>query len=261
MGALRGRVAGFSLEPALNRLNDNKALDPEALRVLRRAVLRSETHSPESFLDPHLGEPSRRRILLRGWGARSRALQDGRRQIFSFLVPGDVVGGRTDIAHDAPVALTTVETIEVGALCASLGDHPLWAQSITHACDRAILAQDDLLFDHIVRLGQRNAIERVASLMLELHRRLSAVGLARIDGFDLPLKQEHLAEALGLTLVHINRTLQRMRGERLLDLHAGKASIFDWRRIARLAGEDDSASPEFDAPLRRLQRTAVALSS
>ena len=64
MGALRGRVAGFSLEPALNRLNTDKTLDPEALRILRRAVLRSETHSAESPLDAHVGEGSRRRIIL-----------------------------------------------------------------------------------------------------------------------------------------------------------------------------------------------------
>lgn len=261
MGAMRGRVAGASLEPALRRLSYDRRLEAEALSTLRHAILRSEVHPPESAFDQEPGEAPRRRVVLRGWGARCRPLADGRRQIFTFLLPGDIVGGHArDAAQDSSVALTSVETVELGALCASLAERPAWVKALIAESEAVIAAQDELLFDHIVRLGQNNAIERVASLVTELDRRLAAVGLSRADGFDMPLKQEHLAEALGLTLVHVNRTLQRLRTERLMDLHGGKLKIIDRRRLLRLAGLD--ASLEFDerAILRREMRPAMAAS-
>jgi CRP-like cAMP-binding protein len=256
MGPMRGRVAGINLEPALNRICGERSIDPDALSTLKCCVLRSQTHAAETPLDVPDGEASRRRIILRGWGARCRSLADGRRQIFSFLLPGDVVGGRLEGAFDSPVALTAVETVELGALCATL-ERPAWAQSITAAYESASHAQDELLFDHIVRLGQQNAVGRLASLLRELQRRLAAVGQARPEGFDMPLKQEHLAEALGLTLVHVNRTLQRMRAEGLLDIRGGKARLLDPRSLARLAGE--AASEPF-GPLVREGPAARAVS-
>lgn len=79
------------------------------------------------------------------------------------------------------------------------------------------------LLDQVVRLGQQTAPERIASLMLELHNRLLQVRQADADSFPMPLTQEHLACTLGLSLVHVNRSLQQLRRMGLLEVRGGRA--------------------------------------
>jgi CRP-like cAMP-binding protein len=90
-----------------------------------------------------------------------------------------------------------------------------------------------------VRLGRQTAYERMAHLLLELHARLTEIGEARGDSFNLPVKQEVLADALGLSLVHVNRTLQQMRRDRLVDMRGAQMTFLD--RGALEAAADQSA--------------------
>jgi CRP-like cAMP-binding protein len=92
--------------------------------------------------------------------------------------------------------------------------------------------QEARLLDSLVRLGRQTAYERVAHLLLELHRRLSVVGLAYDQRFSMPLTQEVLSDALGLSVVHVNRILQQLRREHLIELRSGGAIL---RAPAQLA--------------------------
>ena len=97
------------------------------------------------------------------------------------------------------------------------------------------------LLDQVVRLGQQTAVERVVTLMLDIHDRLGAVGMAEIDSFDMPLTNEQLASMLGLSLVHVNRTLQQLRQEGLADIRSGKAVLLNPERMRSLSSYEASA--------------------
>jgi CRP-like cAMP-binding protein len=162
--------------------------------------------------------PGQVHILLDGWASRLVMLPDGRRQIIAFHLPGDVLwqpmgAVRMDFSI---LALTpaVVAPIALGAFEALAAAHPALAMAlamqdrVTEAVQRRWL----------VNLGQRTAFERIGHLFCELHHRLDAIGLAQGAGFAFPVTQVELAEATGLTPVHVNRVLRDMRLQGLIDL-------------------------------------------
>jgi CRP-like cAMP-binding protein len=168
-------------------------------------------------------------VVVSGWISETRILPDGRRQIFAFLLPGDVanVGGSSHMGSRGLVALTNVEIADAGAL--TTGDRG--AASIADA----IRQGEERLFDHIVRIGRLTARERVLNLLLELHDRLEVVGLVKDGAFRLPLTQEVFADALGLSVVHINRTLQQLRREGMLTVGRGMVTLHQRHKLAAFA--------------------------
>ena len=176
-------------------------------------------------------------FLLSGWACRARFLADGRRQIIEFLLAGDVVGfmpshGRRPLA--AAYALTGVSVAPASNLYQAFGD----AQSFEHfaAVRRALEKNQEMrLINQIVRAGRQTAYERLAHLLLEFNDRLSKVGLAQNNSFAMPLTQEILADGLGLSVVHVNRTLQQLRREQLLTLTDGIATLLEPEKLARIA--------------------------
>ena len=126
------------------------------------------------------------------------------------------------------------------------GDGRAHDDGVASACVRAVGLEETRLFDHIVRLGRQSAFERVTHLLLELHERLAVVGLAFENRFPLPLTQEVLADALGLSIVHVNRTLQQLRRGGLIDTRAGWVTLRDHEQMASLANFRPAPKP---APL------------
>ncbi len=180
------------------------------------------------------------RFLVSGWAARVRWLADGRRQIISFILPGDSIGlceRPQPIALAPVVALTKVQTLDASPIQKALsapGTYP----GLSQAFHIAASLDEAVLMDQVVRLGRQAAYERLSHLLLELGHRLEQVGLGRRMDFPCPLTQEMIADALGLSIVHVNRTLQQLRGEALLELKQGRAqllngdlleTIADWR--------------------------------
>jgi CRP-like cAMP-binding protein len=172
-------------------------------------------------------------LIVTGWAARVRLLPDGRRQFLNFLLPGDVIG-LTRYAR--PLATSTVIALSDVTICTppALGMFPSLdeAYSIGEALDQAyLLAQ-------ITRLGRLNAHDRLIDLMLELHERLARSGLVRNGSFGVPLTQEIIADALGLTAVHVNRTLQAARRSDDLIWKGGRVTVTNPLRMARMLGRD-----------------------
>lgn len=195
-------------EPAITRLSRLIRLDPQAKAALAEAV-RHRTHAPpgrELIAEGHAIRGPQ--LILQGWAARVRQLADGRRQIISFLLPGDLIG-----LCDQPeaIATSTIVSLTDMQLCVppKRGSHPSLdkAYTISRAFEEAYLVAQ------VTRLGQLDAYERLADLLLELLERLQLAGIAPEERFTLPMTQEMIADTLGLTSVHINRTLQTMRRE------------------------------------------------
>lgn len=158
-------------------------------------------------------------VVLEGWLGRIQLFRDGRRQILSFLLPGDVL----QEPHTArPVASSTVTALCDAVLCAA----PAAEGGGLREAYAASAALDEInLLRHVARLGRMSAYERIHDWLLEVHERLLLAGRAGPDSFAMPLTQEMLADALGLTSVHVNRTVQAMRREGVLEWRNGTVRL------------------------------------
>ena len=215
-----------AVERALVGLRRSGSLDDATAEALRAIAGPIERYPAGRAVSPVAGEP-RTKWMLSGWACEMRVLPDGRRQIYSFALPGDVVLSRP-VNVSVPcslVALTAVECVDVAHLLSRAKKTE--RDEIAKAMNRALHAMQERRYEAIVRLGRRSAVQRVADLLLELHDRLGDVGLVASDSFRLPLTQEHFADALGLSVVHVNRSLRTLRLNDLVRFRFGCASGFD----------------------------------
>lgn len=166
-------------------------------------------------------------VIVSGWACELRILPDGRRQIFGFLLPGDTIDPRTsaDLGARGVVALTQVQVVAAPEPAAE-------APAAADAFAGALWRREERLYDHMVRMGRLTARERLLHLLLELYERLEAVGLVRGDSFKIPLTQELFADTLGLSVVHINRTLKALRQDGCITLKAGAVTLHNRSRLA-----------------------------
>ena len=177
--------------------------------------------------------------LLVGWAFRYKTLPDGRRQILNFLLPGDLIGLQSRLMEDAEhgvEALTDASfcTFERGSLWDAFRGFPELAFDITW-----LGAHEEQIVDEaLLSVGRRSAIERMAWLLLHLWRRAEQLCLVRNGAMQLPLTQAHIADALGLSLVHTNRTLTALRRRGLFELSAGVLRAVDAAGLLRIARND-----------------------
>jgi CRP-like cAMP-binding protein len=247
-------------EPVLAKLSALAPLTPPETALVRRIAAQREMHPAGAEIYGE-GANLRPRVLLSGWACRMRMLPDGRRQIFAFLLPGDAVGLSTrpqPPGQCTVVALTRVETADATALRDAVAADCAGASGLGLACALALALEEGQVLDHVTRLGRQSALERTAHLLLELHDRLTCVGLADGARFSLPLTQEVLADALGLSIVHINRTLQQLKRDGLIEMKAGWVRLLD---PERLAGRADFAAPPRAGALRRSFAPAKSVSA
>lgn len=181
------------------------------------------------------------RLLVSGWACRYKDLPDGRRQIVGFFLPGDFCDLNiyilSELDHSIG-ALTAVRFYEIrpDQFQDVIDQRPhllralLWHEMVSAGIQR----------EWLLSIGQRSPLERLGHLFVELYYRLRAVGLATGLSFDLPITQNHLAEANGLSLVHLNRTIQEMRREELIELSDKQLRIVDLPRLKRVAMFNDN---------------------
>jgi CRP-like cAMP-binding protein len=212
---------------------------------IRDAVAGAETRPPGSELVAEGEALDRARIVLSGWAARVRMLSDGRRQILSFLLPGDAFGIAARPCGFAPCtisALTAVTIAELPGLSSAIAG-PDVSQGLGAIAWCILRHEEMFLQNQLVRVGRQTAYERTAHLLLELYHRLKAVSFTQGNGYVLPLTQEMLADALGLSVVHTNRTLQQLRRDKLIETHGSAISILQPETLARVADFREPALP------------------
>jgi CRP-like cAMP-binding protein len=150
--------------------------------------------------------------VLSGWTFKYKTLEDGRRQIINFALPGDFIGLQASLLD----AIThSVEALTDVVLCV-FPREKLWTLFNKHAglsYDVTWLAarEESILGDYLLSVGQRRAEERIAFVLLQLFERARQVGLVRNNSLALPITQEHLADTIGFSLVHTNKTLKKLR--------------------------------------------------
>ncbi len=183
-------------------------------------------------------------VLDDGWAIRYRLLPDGRRQILQFLIPGDLINAHRMFAESSDDIVQTITECSLqefngeAAAEAVQSDSTLLADIMQHQISEVMRLESRL-----VDLGRRFAEERIAGLVLELYERLHGRGLADEQAFHLPVRQEHLADALGMTPVHVSRTLRSMRDDNLLSIEHSMLRIQSFARLASIAGHRQVARP------------------
>ena len=178
--------------------------------------------------------------LLEGWAFLYRLLEDGRRQITRVLLPGDFIGFQADLeapADNAAQALTACRTCVFPRqrVMTMIRENPELAIRLTWA-----MARDEARMEEwLTSIGRRSALERIALFLLELTYRVRLRDPEPLGSeIPLPLTQEHIGDALGLTSVHVNRTLRELREAALVVVSRRTLRILDPDGLARAAGYD-----------------------
>ncbi|MQM39364.1 hypothetical protein KBTX_03389 [wastewater metagenome] len=216
-------LAAFALLPAFRR----RQFQPD------QEVIREGDPAPHAY------------ALVSGWAFSYRLLADGTRQVLAFHIPGDMPGladallGRSSAGCKAATPIVA-NSLPAYQLRAALTHDPGLAAPVLRALSREAVAAQERMVD----LGRRSAVARTVHMLLELGERLQRAGMAVGNGYACPISQILLADALGLSAIHLNRVLRRLREDGVLRFRAGHVVFDDPARARRLALSSRQDTPE-----------------
>lgn len=237
--------------PLTRKLSAFVALSPPDVATLTRFDQRRRTFQSGHQL-VHEGQRNASAFILSdGWACSYKMLPDGERQIVDFQIPGDFLGLRSILFRTSDHTVEAITRIEASEVLSSdifdaFNSAPRLAAAVLWAASR----DEAMVVEHLVNLGRRTAEVRMAHFLLELATRLHLVGAGEMTGFTCPLTQYHLADALGLTAVHVNRVLRLLREEGLVTFQKGRVTVHDFNGLVALAGFDTGYLDQ-DGPLLR----------
>lgn len=180
-------------------------------------------------------------VLLEGYACRHKSTRNGARQIVSFHMAGDIL----DLQHlklpRADHSVEAITTVEVGwipmyAMSQLLRDQP----AVADAFWRDALIDASIFREWVLNVGRRDARSRIAHLLCEFAARRQATGMGSPESFDLPMSQQMIADATGMTSVHVNRTLRTLCEDGALARDGRKIRISDWSQLQRIADFDQA---------------------
>lgn len=223
--------------PLIRKLDGFVALSDEDKRALEAICSNVREVRAGADLICEGDRPNHVNILLEGWAFRYKLLADGKRQVLAFLIPGDLCDIHIFVLKKMDHGIATLGPARVATVAAErmieiMDRHP----AIERALWWATLVDEAVLREWLVNMGQRDAYSALGHLFCELSIRMGAVGLAKDDAIALPITQSELADTMGLTPVHVNRTLQRLRSEGLITLEQRELTILDPARLAEVSG-------------------------
>jgi CRP-like cAMP-binding protein len=223
-------------DPFVARLQHFAELTPQDVESLR-SVIETELmvkKRRDLVLDGY--EFSKLCFVKDGFAARYKLLRNGKRQIVNFIVPGDVVGlpgSFLDRAANSVIAVSdmTLQICPLESFVALCCRRPKFGLLLSW-----LAVQEAANYaEHVIDVGRRSPVERLAHLLLEIHSRLVTVGLAANSAFTLPFTQEMMSDALGLSVPHLNRTLTKLRTEGLIALTDRYVELIDLKGMQHLA--------------------------
>src|SRR6202050_292345 len=222
-------------ECALRACGLFKAVTSKELRSISE-VLREQVSLPAGAEIIRAGNDSPELYTLyTGWAFRFKTLPDGRRQILNFLLPGDLLGLQAamfDAARHSIEALTDVELclLPRRRIWGLFGEMPELAFDVTWLGSH----EESYVDENLMSAGRRSATERIATLIVMLYKLADALALVTDGTFAFPLSQQHIADALGLSLVHTNKTLGRLRRLGMFTQVNGSLTLTNPRVLGRV---------------------------
>jgi CRP-like cAMP-binding protein len=171
-----------------------------------------------------------------GYAIRYKLLRSGKRQILNVILPGDVIGFPVSFFDKSIYSVVAVSDLTYNVCSLDAYTQLCYEQPQFGLALSWLAAQEAAIYaEHIVDLGRRTPLERLAHFLLEIHARLLAVGRAEKTSFDLPFSQEVMADVLGLSVPHLNRVMQQLRGEELITTRSRFVELTDMARLETLA--------------------------
>ena len=180
--------------------------------------------------------------MLAGWAFRYKSLPDGRRQILNYALPSDLIGLQGSVNDEMQ---HSVEALTDVTLCVFpreklwdlYKDYPTLAFDVTWLAAR----EEQMLDEGLLSVGRRTAMERLAYLLLTMFQRAEEIGLTKGDTIQFPFTQQHVADTLGMSLVHINKTLQRLNATKTMRWKERRFEILNREELAKIAFYEPAA--------------------
>ena len=227
-------------ERLIRKLQISTPIDADDVKALEQLPIIAKDIPAHTAIVREGERPAQSCLLIEGFACRSKTTDAGKRQILSIHIPGDIPDLQSLhlhlMDHDvATLSPSTVGFIPHEALRAVTRERPLIAEALW----RDTLIDAAVFREWIVNVGRRSAVVRLAHLLAETGTRLQKLGLAAGDRFELPMTQLDIADALGLTPVHINRVVQELRRAGLLELRKHSVFLPDLPRLKEVGDFDD----------------------
>jgi CRP-like cAMP-binding protein len=216
------------------KLNLLGPLSEEEKQAVERAAVRIRRFGPHENIVNEGAQPSECNVILEGFACRYKILRKGTRQILSFQIAGDFCDIQSYVLRRLDHSIGTLTPCTVGVMPHSAirqmtENHP----AIARALWRETLIDAAVYREWMASIGRRSAYQRIAHSLCEIATRLRAVGLDRTDDtYGVPITQAAFGDALGLSTVHVNRVLHRLRSDGLITLRSGTLIIHDPERLA-----------------------------
>ena len=214
-----------------------RAFAPEELKFVSTFKRGELVAEPGSMILAEGAHSAQLFTLLSGWAFRYKMLEDGRRQILNYCLPGDLIGLQGSVIGAME---HSVEALSPAVLCVFQRDrlselfknHPGLSFDVTWLASR----EERMLDETLLSLGRRTALERAAYLVAFLHQRAIAVGSVEGKSLLIPITQQHVADTLGLSIVHTNKTLKKLSDKKLIRWHDRACEVLDAPGLMEEAG-------------------------
>lgn len=230
-----------NISPLVRKLANFAPLTEQDKRILERVGSSNEVAPAGAVIIGEGEVPRSVFVLTEGFACRYRDMPDGRRQIMTFLLPGDLCDMHVFLIKAMDHSIAALTPVRLAAVSRdTILDLLFNRPRIAAALWWSSLQEEAILRERIVALGRRNAHGRIAYLLCEIFWRCQAVGLDLGPVVNLPLSQVDLADTLGLTPVHVNRVLKQLRHKGLVKLSHRVLTILDLPQLQAMAGFDSS---------------------
>jgi CRP-like cAMP-binding protein len=228
------------LTPLIRRWSKHAKLSTEDVRAVMGLPFARKTFGKDAYLVREGQNARECALLLKGFAFRQKLLRNGSRQIISIHIPTEFVDLQNSLLGVADHNVQSLNHSEAAivpreALMELMSSRP----NVRQAMWVDTLIDSSIFREWVVNVGRRDSRARIAHLLCELALRLRNIGCGQDGRFDIPLTQEQIADATGLTPVHTNRTLQSLRKDGLIQLSGGTLSVLDWDRLEEVGDFDE----------------------
>jgi CRP-like cAMP-binding protein len=228
------------LAALLRRLNTVSGLDDADIAAIRALPIVVRQWDAGRAIVSDGDRPTDCCLIIEGFCVRAKTTVSGQRQILSIHIAGDIPDLQSLHLHRMDHDLITLVPSTLGFVShTSMRALTRARPNVAEMLWRDTLIDAAIFREWIVNVGQRPATSRLAHVVLELRERLAVIGRARSDTLEMPLTQEQVGEALGITPVHANRVIRQLRDERIVDFNRGRVTVLDERKLEELGQFDD----------------------
>ncbi|UWR21271.1 Crp/Fnr family transcriptional regulator [Sulfitobacter sp. S190] len=246
------KTLNFAYTPLITRLSFHMRVPSSEIAVLDSLPYVEKQYVRDEIVISRGDKVGPVVLVTSGWAARSRYTSQGQRQIINILLPGDIVTPDVFVLKSIDHEIEALSSLTVRLINKDdLQNLLRKASGLSAALWWATAQEDSIVREHVVRLGRRKAIERIAHLLLEVHRRLLIVQQADEAAMIFPLSQAEIADVLGLSVVHVNKSISKLekagfirRQKRLVQLIdiAGMAELCDFDTLYLHLAQEQVAS-------------------